>query len=165
MLVTREGDYAVRCVMEVARAGRISAAEVAHRQDISPTFLGKIVQSLAKAGVLTTRRGVGGGISLARPIGSITLLQVIEAVEGPLAVNTCVASPPECDRLDSCRAFPVWCRVQAALKSTLDVGFDSILEGETLAPPVQPGWGSAGPNGLGGRDGELDRSRTQDIHT
>jgi Rrf2 family protein len=132
VLVTREGDYAVRCVLEVARSGRISAAEVARRQDISPTFLGKIVQSLARAGILATRRGVGGGIQLARPVESITLLQVIEAVEGSLAVNTCVGSSPMCTQLDTCPAFPVWCRVQEALNQALDVPFSRMLAGETI---------------------------------
>ncbi len=88
MLVTREADYAVRCVVEVARAGRTSAAQVARVQGISPTFLGKIVQSLARAGILATRRGVGGGISLARAVEDITLLQVIEAVDHAGAVHT-----------------------------------------------------------------------------
>uniref|UniRef100_A0A831XQJ3 NADH-quinone oxidoreductase subunit L n=1 Tax=Thermus islandicus TaxID=540988 RepID=A0A831XQJ3_9DEIN len=84
VLVTREADYAIRCVLEVARHGRISAARVAALQGISPTFLGKIVRSLARAGILATRRGVGGGIALAVPAGSITVLHVIEALEGPL---------------------------------------------------------------------------------
>lgn len=139
MLVTKEADYAVRCVMEVARGGRMSAAEVARRQDISPTFLGKIVQSLARAGILATRRGVGGGISLAQPLASITLLQVIEAVEGQLCVNDCVHDPPQCPRIDECPAYPYLCQAQHALQSLLDVSFEELLNGQGSGDGAGPG--------------------------
>ncbi len=127
MLVTREADYAIRCVFEVARNGRISAAEVARLQGISPTFLGKIVQSLARAGILATRRGVGGGITLAVPIDAISLLQVIEAVEGPLCVNDCLRDPSVCLRAPECPAYPYFCQAQASLRAILDVDFATLL--------------------------------------
>ena len=127
MLVTREADYAVRCVVEVARVGRTSAAQVARAQGISPTFLGKIVQSLAKAGILATRRGVGGGISLAKDVEDFTLLQVIEAIEGPLRINDCLQSPDRCQFVDSCPAYPYLCEAQARLREALDVTFAELL--------------------------------------
>ena len=127
MQLTREADYAVICVLEVARFGRMSAAEVAKRQDISPAFLGKIVGSLAKAGILTTRRGVGGGIALARPPGSLTLLEVVEAVQGPFAINRCLSHPGACDRSDSCYVYPIWCEAQESLKSSLNVSIEYII--------------------------------------
>lgn len=128
MLVTREADYAIRCVLEVARHGRISAARVAALQGISPTFLGKIVRSLARAGILATRRGVGGGIALAVPAGSITVLHVIEALEGPLVLNECLSDPPRCDRIETCPAYPVLVRAQEALRELLSVSFDRLLQ-------------------------------------
>ncbi len=128
MLVTREADYAVRCVIEVARIGRTSAAQVARTQGISPTFLGKIVQSLAKAGILATRRGVGGGISLARPTDQITLLQVIEAVAGPLCINECLQTPSACEHMQSCGAYPYLVEAQHQLRETLDVSVSALLE-------------------------------------
>lgn len=135
MLVTREADYAIRCVLEVARHGRISAAEVARLQDISPTFLGKIVQSLARAGILATRRGVGGGITLAVPIEAISLLRVIEAVEGPLCVNDCLRDPPMCLRIAECPAYSYLCRAQESLRAILDVDFATLL---ATGPPSIP---------------------------
>ena len=127
MLVTREADYALRCVLEVARHGRVSAAKVAEIQGISPTFRGKIVQSLARAGILTTRRGVGGGVSLAQPLESITVLRVIEAVEGPLCLNDCVADPPQCPQIDTCPVYPFLERAQVALKELLTVNLSELL--------------------------------------
>lgn len=138
MLVTREADYAIRCVLEVARHGRVSAARVAELQDISPTFLGKIVQSLARAGILSTRRGVGGGVSLAVPLESITMLRVIEAVEGPLCLNDCVGTPPQCPQIDTCPVYPYLDRAQDALRSLLDVTLAELVathaESEAAAP-------------------------------
>ncbi len=128
MLVTREADYAVRCVLEVARVGRTSAAEVARMQSISPTFLGKIVQSLAKSGILATKRGVGGGIALARDPEEITLLQVIEAVGGPLVINECLQSPDSCGQVDNCPAFPYLCEAQDRLRESLDVSVARLLD-------------------------------------
>jgi Rrf2 family protein len=139
MLVTREADYAIRCVLEVAKHGRISAAEVARIRSISPTFLGKIVQTLAKAGILSTRRGVGGGISLAVPPEEITLLQVIEAVEGPIALNDCLGPQPQCLHVDACPAYPYLCEAQVALRGILDVSIAEMtarLETRATVPAV-----------------------------
>lgn len=155
MLVTREADYAVRCVVEVARAGHTSAAKVAKSQGISPTFLGKIVQSLAKAGILATRRGVGGGIALAKPPEAFTLLQVIEAVEGPLAIIECLRQPGGCVHEGDCPAFPYLVLAQERLREALDVSFAELLGGDGGAEavlarmPVEvaepPGNGHRGP--------------------
>ncbi len=128
MLVTREADYAVRCVVEVARAGHTSAARVARSQGISPTFLGKIVQSLARAGILATRRGVGGGIALAKAPEAFTLLEVIEAVEGPLAIIECLRQPGGCVHEGHCPAFPYLVLAQERLREALDVSFAELLE-------------------------------------
>jgi Rrf2 family protein len=127
VLVTREADYAIRCVLEVARQGRVSAARVAELQGISPTFLGKIVQSLARAGVVATRRGVGGGVSLAVAPEEISLLWIIEAVEGPLSLNECLTATPSCLQMDSCPAYPFLCHAQEALRSVLDVSVAEML--------------------------------------
>jgi Rrf2 family transcriptional regulator, iron-sulfur cluster assembly transcription factor len=128
VLVTREADYAIRCVIEVVRHGRISAAQVAELQGISPTFLGKIVQSLAKAGILATRRGVGGGIALGVPVESLTLLQVIEAVEGPICLNECLTTPPQCSHVETCPAYPFLKQAQVSLRDILDVSFAEVME-------------------------------------
>lgn len=136
MLVTREADYAIRCVLEVARHGRISAAQVASLQGISPTFLGKIVQSLAKAGILATRRGVGGGVSLAVPVDSITLLQVIEAVEGPLCLNDCLTNPPHCQHVADCPAYPYLCEAQDSLQDILNVSFAEVMRRSEATRPI-----------------------------
>ena len=153
MLVTREADYAIRCVIEVALHGRISAAQVADLQHISPTFLGKIVHSLAKAGVLATRRGVGGGIALGAPIEELTLLQVIEAVEGPLCLNECLARPPRCGHIETCPAYPILCQAQENLRDILSVSFAEVIgrspKAALLAMVDLPSWSLDGNHGDG----------------
>lgn len=128
MLVTREADYAVMCVLEVARYKHVSAAEIARRHAISSSFVANIVHSLAKAGIAVTTRGAGGGVSLARPADSLTLLEVIEAVQGRLTVNACVAHPRQCDRVEGCAAYAVFRDVQNQLRLGLDVTFAELLE-------------------------------------
>jgi Rrf2 family protein len=66
---------------------------IAQRQHIPVAYLGKIVQSLVRAGVVVTSRGVRGGVQLARPAEHITLRQVIEAVQGPVALSRCLVEP------------------------------------------------------------------------
>ncbi len=157
MLVTREADYAIRCVLEVARAGHTNATRVAQAQGISATFLGKIVQSLAKAGILATRRGVGGGITLARPPERFTLLEVIEAVEGRLSIMECLRSPEGCCHVGDCPALPYLELAQARLRATLDVPFSQLLRPSPVdAREVAP---IEGPSGNGRRS---PRVRTPD---
>lgn len=135
--LTREADYAVLCVLEVSRNGRMSAAEVARRQNISAAFLGKIVGSLARAGILTTRRGVGGGIALARTPDALTLLEVVEAVQGPLAINQCLTHPGSCDRVSDCYVAPIWHKAQDDLRAALNVSIaDVIADGDAAQGQV-----------------------------
>lgn len=147
MQLTREADYAVLCVLEVARFGRMSAAEVARRQDISPAFLGKIVGSLAKAGVLTTRRGVGGGIDLARPPESLTLLEVVEAVQGPFAINQCLIHTGSCERQSGCYVYPLWVKAQHEMKAALDVSIAEVVTTGDKRLPLAAGNGEIKPKG------------------
>ena len=93
MQITRQADYATRAVLCLARNGkgeRMSTSRVAREQKIPPAFLAKIISQLSVAGVLHTSRGAHGGITLAREPEQITLLEVIEAIDGPIQLNMCV---------------------------------------------------------------------------
>ncbi|HEX9016400.1 MAG TPA: Rrf2 family transcriptional regulator, partial [Chloroflexota bacterium] len=85
MQITRKADYGVRTIMDVAAlepGAMAQTHEVASRQGIPLNFLAKIVPALARAGLLRSYRGSGGGIALGRPPEQITLLDVVEAVDG-----------------------------------------------------------------------------------
>ena len=111
MEITQQADYAVRTVLDLALHAaeeRVSSEEIAQRQSIPTPFLAKIVARLAAANLVQTQRGVNGGIRLARPAGEITLLQVIEAIDGPITFNRCNRRPSECARDRTCAVHPIW---------------------------------------------------------
>ncbi len=88
MQFTKKSEYAVLSVLYLAKSMRVcDISEIAESQNLSASFAAKTLQLLAKAGILTSRRGIGGGYGLARPASKISLLELIEAVEGPLALS------------------------------------------------------------------------------
>ena len=122
MQITRQADYAVRAVLYLAQqqpGQRVSTAEVGREQKIPVSFLAKIVAQLAAAGVLHTTRGAHGGLWLARPAEMLSVLEVVEAIDGPLALNACVLDPAACELSDDCAVRAVWCEAQADLARRL----------------------------------------------
>ncbi len=106
MQLTREADYALRTMLEVAAQpfGELTTTvHVSRRRLIPRPFVRKIVPRLAASGLLESRRGRRGGLVLGRPAADITLLQVIDAVrEDTLAVNECVLRPEACALVRTC---------------------------------------------------------------
>lgn len=131
MQLTRQGDYAVRIVLDLATHDGLQAArEVAGRQGIPGAFFHKTVQCLTRDGLVETVRGAGGGLRLARPPAEITLRQVIEAVEGPVALNRCLLEGDTCERVGFCPAHPVWVRAQQAFLEELEkMSIEEIVAG------------------------------------
>jgi len=122
MELTRKGDYAIRGIIYLASQppNKISLlSEIAVAVDVPQTFLAKIFQQFSKTGIVKSFRGTGGGFLLAGPPESITLLQVVEAVEGPILPNRCVLKPGECERDASCTVHPVWRQIQQQVRSIL----------------------------------------------
>jgi Rrf2 family protein len=118
MQITRQADYAVRAVLYLAKlngADRAPTSQIAREQHIPPSFLAKIVSQLSVAGVVQTSRGARGGVSLSRPPSNITLLEVVEAIDGPITLNECVRNPNSCEFCDSCDVYPVWSTAQSHL--------------------------------------------------
>ena len=112
MQITRQADYAMRAVVYLAELGsdrRAATSQIADVQHIPPSFLAKIVSQLSVAGLLQTSRGARGGVSLARAPEEISLLEVIEAIDGPILLNECVADSGVCTFGDSCVLRPVFC--------------------------------------------------------
>ncbi|MDQ3935524.1 MAG: Rrf2 family transcriptional regulator [Actinomycetota bacterium] len=90
LAITSKSPYAVRALTELARtggAGPVPIGEIARRRDIPVQFLEGMFATLRRAGILQSQRGVKGGYSFARPPQEITVLDVVEALEGALAVD------------------------------------------------------------------------------
>lgn len=121
-MITRQADYAVRSVLDLALRQPEEAAysrDIAERQNIPPSFLAKILTRLAAHGIVQTQRGVNGGVRLARAAETITLLEVVEAIDGPLTLNLCVRHPGLCPRELDCVVHPIWELISAELRERL----------------------------------------------
>jgi Rrf2 family protein len=122
MQITRQADYAVHAVLYLAQmkhGDRIATSNVAKAQHIPSPFLAKIISQLSTAGLLHTSRGARGGVMLAREPKDITLLEVIEAVDGPIQLKECVSSDGVCTFGDDCPIKSVWCQAQEELVARL----------------------------------------------
>ena len=122
MQITRQADYAVRAVIYLARKDdteRSATSTIAEEQHIPPSFLAKIISQLSIAGLLHTSRGARGGVTLARDPKEITLLEVVEAIDGPIQLNECVGDEGTCSFDGECPLRSVWCEAQDELVKRL----------------------------------------------
>ncbi len=122
MQLTRAADYAIRVMIHMAGlpAGttvrlRTLATEVA----VPESFLAKVLQTLTRAGLVTSRRGPDGGFELLPSSMQATLLDVIDSIEGPVQLNCCLGEDGVCERKDWCPAHTVWAEAQIAMLSVL----------------------------------------------
>jgi Rrf2 family protein len=119
--LTKKADYALRLMVEIAASpdGNLTTHEVARREDIPYQFLRKVAQGLVAAGLLASSRGAGGGLSLAHPANTISLLEIVRAVDEP-AMSRCLIDPSACTRRNRCVIYPVWRRLQRQMESAMD---------------------------------------------
>ena len=122
MQITKQADYAVRAVLYLARLGignRTASSQIAKDQHIPPSFLAKIISQLSIAGLLQTSRGANGGVTLAKKCEEITLLEVIEVIDGPILLNECVHSGGMCAFANDCPLVSIWQDAQRDLVNRL----------------------------------------------
>lgn len=123
--LTRGADYGTLGILYLACQPRervVLISEIAGAQGVPESYLAKIFQDLAKAGLVRSHRGARGGFTLARLPEEITLRQVIEAVEGPIALNRCLDPREGCPHSESC----VVCRALAGVQETLVDALDAV---------------------------------------
>lgn len=119
-LYSKGCQYALRALTFVVAEGddvRFQAKEICERAEIPESFTRKVFQSLVQGGFLNAHRGPGGGYSLKRPAGEITLLEVIKAVEGEDTFDHCVLGFSECGSAQPCPLHEMWV---ASKKSLLE---------------------------------------------
>ncbi len=120
--ITRQADYALRAAAEVARlpyGDRAPTAAIATRQQIPLPFLAKIVSQLVVRGILEATRGASGGVSLARPAETITMLEIVEAIDGPIMINRCTRDPSVCELSVACPFCEIFTEAQEQIVSRL----------------------------------------------
>ncbi|MBV7265542.1 SUF system Fe-S cluster assembly regulator [Erythrobacter ani] len=122
MRLSNLADYAVITMSAAANhcgGERISASELAEETGLPRPTVQKLVSKLTGAGLLRSLRGAHGGLQLARPAAAITVADIVEAVEGPIALTACVDARGECDHEAHCTMKPHWPIINDALRGAL----------------------------------------------
>ena len=136
--ITREADYGILLMTGLAQAGGQprSAATLAQQRRLPLPMVSKILKNLARAGLLSSQRGVQGGYSLARAATEISAADIISALEGPLAITECSADAQDsCARQEHCEVSNHWPRINQAIHTALQ----SISLAEMSCPdPPRP---------------------------
>jgi Rrf2 family protein len=119
---TRRGEYGLTAMLYLARPNGNELSqihEIAQHCGLPEPFLGQILRLLVRAGLVHSKKGVGGGFALARKPEDISFLEVLEALEGPVAVNRCQSPLEHCQREGRCAMESVWAKAQEALITVL----------------------------------------------
>jgi Rrf2 family protein len=139
MQLTKQEGYALRVVMDLAVTEVASVKGIAQRQNIPAAYLAKIVQALARGGIVRTTRGPRGGVELARSPASITLRQVLEAAQGPIALSRCLLEPHHDCSINgvACPIRQITTRIQDLVIQELDAVTLADVAGQVPASIVQ----------------------------
>lgn len=133
MRLTTKSEYGLLAAIELASVfggGPVSAREIAQRRDIPPRFLEQLFVALRRAGIVSAVRGAHGGFQLTRDPSEVTVLEVVEALEGPLESSVCdAARAAGCTRSGVCAAAPLWSRATSALREVFESTTLSELSG------------------------------------
>ena len=140
MQLTRAADYAVRVMIQLASLpseGRVSLPSLARATGAPESFLSKVLQTLARAGLISSQRGQSGGFRITPRGRWASMREVIEAIDGMICLNICLMHGRSCPRKARCPAHPVWVRAQQAMLQVLSNA--SIAALATQASPARPG--------------------------
>lgn len=129
--IKRETDYAVRTVLHLAALGpgaAVQVREIADRKLLPLSFVRRIVARLSAAGILSTTRGMGGGVELARRPSEVTILDVCRAMGEEVVLNRCVDGELTCPFASGCPARMAWCEATEILVAHLgSVTFEALV--------------------------------------
>ena len=129
--IARQTDYAARLLLHLVSLGEDASASIADisAQRLLPMpFVRRMVAKLVAAGILTTTRGSKGGVQLGRPAAQISLGDLVQAMEGPIALNDCVHLPNACPFMRDCPVQKAWVGASAALAQHLaSIPFDALV--------------------------------------
>lgn len=139
--LSKKADYALMAMKHLARkpgARSTSAREIAEQYDIPLELMAKVLQRLVRTGLLVSTQGMRGGYALSRPSTSINVVEVIQAIDGPITVTACSSENIDCDQYSKCSIRdPLWQireRIVAALERVTLA--EMAAEGEPARAPV-----------------------------
>ena len=136
MKLSTKSRYGTRAVIDIAQNsenGRTMLKDIAARQSLSPKYLDHILSAIRRAGIIRNIRGKGGGYILSKTPASITVKDIVEAVDGTFEPVECLSNTDLCDKVPSCRTRDVWLRMKEAVDGVLeDATLQSLLEKNSL---------------------------------
>lgn len=134
MKLSTKSRYGLRAVIEIAKtygSGPAKRKNVAAQQGISDSYLENILIVLKNNRIIETTRGVNGGYVLSRSPKEITVLEVVDSLEGPLNLVDCVSSNSICSKTDTCATRTIWKEIADAWKSILgNITLQDVIERE-----------------------------------
>ena len=122
MQLTRAADYGIRVMVYLAslpERKRVLLPALAAATDTPESFQSKVLQALARGGLIASWRGKAGGFAILPRGRDASMYDVIEAIDGPICLNVCLADGRSCERMDACPAHPVWAKAQRAMLEVL----------------------------------------------
>ncbi len=138
MKLSTKCRYGLRAVLQIAEMAPASCKrkDIASEQNLSDSYLENILIMLKSCGIISTTRGVNGGYVLGRDARSITLLEVVTALEGPLSLVDCVSEPGQCGKSFSCVTRSVWIELSQAWETILgnQTIYDLVEKRKRLEP-------------------------------
>jgi len=132
MKISTKARYGTRALLDLASNTRIEPIQlkgIAQRQEISPSYLEHLFIPLIAAGIVKSTRGSRGGVALTRPAREIKLIEIVEALEGPISLVECITDNGTCPRSGACATQDIWRDLTEAI--------GGILENTTLADLVE----------------------------
>lgn len=138
--LSKKADYALMAMTYLAAEaphGTASARAIAERYDIPLELLAKVLQRLTRRGFLASHMGIQGGYHLARPTTAISVADVIEAIDGPLAITACGPADDRCDQFSKCTVRdPLW-RVKDHIVAVLQtLSLSAMARGDEIERPL-----------------------------
>jgi Rrf2 family protein len=122
MQLTRAADYGIRVMIYLASLPdkkRVLLPALAEATDAPESFLSKVLQALARVELIASWRGKAGGFAILPRGREASMYDVIEAIDGPICLNVCLADGRSCERMVACPAHPVWAKAQWAMLEVL----------------------------------------------
>ncbi|MGE5300485.1 MAG: RrF2 family transcriptional regulator [Acidobacteriota bacterium] len=121
--LSTKGQYGVRAMYEIARGynrGPITIKEISERQDVSVAYLEQILNTLRKAGIISSVKGPGGGYVLGRDPDAISIGAILRELEGPVAITSCLDPKEGCMRVEGCVTHLLWKALGENIEAFLD---------------------------------------------
>jgi Rrf2 family protein len=140
--LSTKGQYGVRAMYEIAKgynSGPITIREISERQDVSVAYLEQILNTLRKAGLISSVKGPGGGYVLSKEPGSVSIGAILRELEGPVAITSCLDPKEGCMRIEGCVTHLLWKSLGEKIEGFLDtMTLKDLLGGDSVIRMVKP---------------------------